>query len=88
MLDFVTPSVVALVAALGSTAASIATRPGKPSKPTDFAAMEAERKQRLESAQQDRLRRRRSAGSGQQNTILGGAPSQQADIGRNVLLGQ
>lgn len=49
--------------------------------------MEARRKDQLLSSQQERLRQRRAAGSGQ-TTILGGSATSQAEIQRNVLLGQ
>jgi hypothetical protein len=50
------------------------------------AALAEERKLELEGDRADRLRRRRSAGTGLKATLLGGA--EQGEVGRNILLGQ
>jgi len=85
-----------LVATLASTASTIVTsadakkaRAGQREarEASAAAASEVLRKEQLLSSKQNRLRQRRAAGSGQ-GTILGTSGDQQAEIGRNVLLGQ
>ena len=94
--DFITPGVAAVISAVASTASTIATSEtqkaaAKKASSKQIAASEAAaddlaRRDQLLTDRSSRLRQRRAAGSGQ-NTILGGA-APQAEIGRNVLLGQ
>jgi len=99
-MGFITPAVAAVFATVASTATTIVTSEQQSSDAkkareaqrkaglqASQAADDVLRKEQLLSSRQSRLRQRRAAGSGQ-GTILSGGVEQQAETGRNVLLGQ
>lgn len=94
-MGFITPAVAAIVgtiATVGTTAAQLAQatkdkRDRKNQKTADILAeAEARKKDQLLESRETRSQRKRASGSSQ-TTILGGSGTQ-AEIGRNVLLGQ
>ncbi len=87
-------AIAGLLATAGGTAATqIQAKKERKArkKAADLAAsieLEAQRKDQLLESRENRLRQRRASGSGQNLTILGGETASQAEVGRNVLLGQ
>ncbi len=88
--------IAAVASALAATTGTVissaqASKARKAQKAASEAALrtaaEAQRRDRLGVLQEERSQKRRSSGSGQQGTILGGVDSQ-TEISRKVLLGQ
>ncbi len=94
-MSFITPAVVALVSTVATTATTLSStgatrREGeKNRRAAAKAAGDVAARESLLVSRADRVRQRRASGSAGQGTILGGAGTgSQAEIGRNVLLGQ
>ena len=93
-MSFIVPF-IPLITAAATTAVSLTglasakNRASKNSRDAAAAASEALRKEELLLSREDQTRRRRAAGAGQASTVLSGeGVAGQAEIGRNVLLGQ
>jgi len=94
-MAFIAPAVPAIVAAtaIGTTAATLSQqaktrKAAKEERMAESLALnEAQTKERLLESKVQRTRQRQTSGSGQ-NTILSGSSGSQAEVNRNVLLGQ
>jgi uncharacterized protein (UPF0254 family) len=82
----VVPIITAAVS-IGTTIASIGKGAGT-TQPSNAMEIEARRKEELLQSRDERLRRRRSQGTGKSTILTDGEGGSQAEIGRNVLLGQ
>lgn len=85
---------VGLIGTLASTGFSIqqsraaASRQKKQRDRAEAVELEARRKDELLESRSERLRQRRSSGSGKKTILGGDSSATQPEIGRNVLLGQ